>query len=61
MLKTSHLPSISPPSHPRDRDAYAHQREWQAHIDAGRIGRGPSITPEQLAQIAHNERVLLGR
>ncbi|MXP09829.1 hypothetical protein [Pseudoblastomonas halimionae] len=35
--------------------------EWQAHVDAGRIGKRPSTTPAQLLRIMRNEQVLLGR
>ncbi|MBO81889.1 hypothetical protein AAG607_13390 [Citromicrobium bathyomarinum] len=35
--------------------------EWQAHVDAGRIGKGASTTPAQLLRHMRNEEVLLGR
>lgn len=39
--------------------------EWQAHVDAGRIGkrakRGAGTTPAQLLRHMRNEEVVLGR
>lgn len=39
--------------------------EWQAHVDAGRIGKGAKggagTTPAQLLRHMRNEEVLLGR
>ncbi|MBV7266764.1 hypothetical protein [Erythrobacter ani] len=61
MPKTSHLPPISPEPHRHiNRDAFDHQREWQRHVDAGRIGGGPSTSPEIRIQHARNEMILLG-
>ena len=35
--------------------------EWQAHVDAGRIGKRNAPTPAQLLRHMRNEEVLLGR
>jgi hypothetical protein len=61
MPKPSHSipignPSISDQPHQSD-PAW---RAWQAHLDAGRIGSGTSVTAAQLARLAHNERILCG-
>ncbi|MHA7818738.1 MAG: hypothetical protein ACX930_03710 [Erythrobacter sp.] len=55
-----------PPARPRqdpspyfpNADAMRAQAEWQAHVDAGRIGTRTSIPPEILAQMEANERLL---
>ena len=49
------------PSHSHAVDARRAQAQWQAHVEAGRIGSGAGTTPEQRARHAWNERALLGR
>ena len=39
-------------------DPHRRQAEWQAHVDAGRIGARSAIPEDILANIEHNERVL---
>jgi hypothetical protein len=54
------LPAASRPyggATPSARVAY---EEWQRHVDAWRIGKGPSTTPAQLLRHMRNEEVLLG-
>ena len=53
-----HHPDLMPGPTPSARVAY---EEWQRHVDAGRIGKGPSTTPAQLLRHMRNEEVLLGR
>lgn len=61
MPKTTPLPLYSGyPNRPGDTEARDAQREWQAHVDAGRIGSGAGMSAERLEQLARNERVLLG-
>ncbi|QFT78224.1 hypothetical protein [Erythrobacter sp. THAF29] len=61
MPKTSHLPPISrEPNGLNQFEALDHRRAWERHVDAGRIGSGPSTTPEQLARHARNELILCG-
>lgn len=43
---------------PHAADAEEHQRCWQAHVDAGRIGHRPALDPAILANHARTARVL---
>lgn len=35
-------------------------RDWHGHVDAGRLGRGPSTTTQQLLRHIRNEEAVLG-
>ncbi len=50
--------SFLPVNHP---DRASHAERWLAHVQAGRIGEGPSTTPAQRIRHARNELVLVGR
>ncbi|MBD2841473.1 hypothetical protein [Erythrobacter rubeus] len=61
MPKTSNLPTISQQMRRHTQhEARDHQREWERHVDAGRIGSGSQMTGEQRAQLARNEMILCG-
>lgn len=45
---------------PGDRGPYNHAREWQAHVEAGRIGRKVDPGAEHLIRYLRNEEVVLG-
>lgn len=59
---TRPLPPVRPRQDPSpyfpSTDAERHQAEWQAHVDAGRIGTRTPMPPEIAARIAQNERLL---
>ena len=48
---------VPPPNHP---DVVALQKEWLAHVRAGRIGSPPVQTPAQRIRHARNELAVLG-
>lgn len=58
-----------PPGPPRQdpapyspmNDTLRHQLEWQAHVDAGRIGTRTPMPAHIAENIARNERIVLGR
>lgn len=55
---TQKLPSAPTPL--LDPEGRAFVADWQAHLDAGRIGGNPLMSDEARAAILANERVAMG-
>ena len=43
-----------------DREAIDHAKDWYEHVQAGRIGKRGTQTPEQAERHARNARILKG-
>ena len=43
-----------------DGDPAAHAKDWYGHVQAGRIGKPFTQTPEQAERHARNHRILTG-